>query len=161
MDILTVTKTTLEDLLLLLSKLDDDLYNQSIPLLFNGTIGKQVRHLIEFYQCLLNRKNPEVVNYDERVRDIVLETKVEVAKASIQHLIANLRYIKLQEKLFLKTMLSTKEIATNLSRELLYLHDHCIHHLALIRVGLHFIQPDIVLPAHLGVAMTTLKNQES
>lgn len=162
MDILTVTKNTLEDLLLMLSKLDDSLYTQSIPLLFNGTVGKQVRHLIEFYQCLLNRKNSEVVNYDERVRDIVLETKMEVAKESIHHLVTNLDGIKCQEKLLLKTMLlSKKEVPTNLTRELLYLHDHCVHHLALIRVGLHFIQPDIVLPTHLGVAMTTLENQES
>ena len=146
---------------LLLSKLNNDLYNQTIPALFNGTLGKQARHMIELYQCLLFQRNQAVVNYDERARDTLLETKVEVAKESVQHLITHLPNIQLQEPLILKTMLSpAQEIPTTLARELLYLHDHSIHHLALIRVGMQLIQPDVSLPAHLGVALSTLEYEE-
>ena len=88
MDIILVTQKTLEDTSLLLSKLNNTLYNQTIPALFNGTLGKQIRHLIELYQCLLFRSN-NVVNYDERARNPLLETKIEVAKASIQDLITH------------------------------------------------------------------------
>jgi len=158
MNIILVTKKTLEDTLLLLSKLNNSLYNQTIPALFNGTLGKQVRHLIELYQCLLLQRNNAVVNYDARARDILLETNIEVAKTAIQHLIVHLPNIQLQETLILKTMLSpSQEIPTNVSRELLYLHDHSIHHLALIRVGIQLTQPNISIPAHLGVALSTLK----
>ena len=161
MDILLVTQKTLEDTLILLSKLNDNLYNQTIPALFNGTLGKQTRHLIELYQCLLFRKNNALVNYDERARDVLLETNVEAAKESIQHLMAQLPSLQLQKKIILKTMLSpSQEIATNMARELLYLHDHSVHHLALIRVGFQMIQPDVSLPSHLGVALATLNYQE-
>ena len=161
MDILLVTQKTLEDTLLLLSKLNDTLYNQTIPALFNGTLGKQTRHLIELYQCLLFRKNNEVVNYDARVRDFLLETNVEAAKESIQQLMKQLPNLQLQKTLVLKTLLSpSQEIPTNIARELLYLHDHSVHHLALIRVGFQMIQPDVSLPPHLGVALATLDYQE-
>ncbi len=161
MDILLVTQKTLEDTLLLLSKLNNNLYNQTIPALFNGTLGKQTRHLIELYQCLLFRKNNAIVNYDERARDPLLETNVEAAKASIQHLMSQLSSVELQETLILKTILSpSQEIQTNLSRELLFLYDHSVHHLALIRVGFQMIQPDVSLPPHLGVALATLEYQD-
>ena len=160
MDIILVTQKTLEDTSLLLSKLNNTLYNQTIPALFNGTLGKQIRHLIELYQCLLFRSN-NVVNYDERARNPLLETKIEVAKASIQDLITHIPKTQLHETLILKSMLSpSQEISTTLARELLYLHDHSIHHLALIRVGIQLIQPDVSLPAHLGVALSTLEYEE-
>ena len=162
MDIISVTQNTLEDTLLLLSKLNNTLYNQTIPALFNGTLGKQVRHLIELYQCLVFRRNLAIVNYDERARDPLLETKIEVAITAIQRLIAHLPNIQLQEILTVKTMLSSsQEIPTNLARELLYLYDHSIHHLALIRVGINLIQPNLSLPDHLGVAISTLEYDET
>jgi hypothetical protein len=42
--------------------------------LSSATIGEHTRHVIEMFQCLLNNYESGVVNYDERARDIVLQT---------------------------------------------------------------------------------------
>jgi hypothetical protein len=47
-------------------------------------------------------------------------------------------------------------IASSLARELVYLIEHTIHHLAIIKIGLNQGYPHLVLPVNLGVAPSTL-----
>jgi len=161
MNIQIATRHLLQDALLFLSKINSSLYTQTIPSLFNSTLGKHTRHFIEVYQCLLFREHPFIVNYDARKRDIVLETDLESAKHTIQCLIDELPQIPLQQNIFLVSLLAPhKKISTNIIRELLYNYDHCVHHLAMMRVGLRIIQPEIVLPEHIGLAPSTLKQEQ-
>lgn len=160
MDIKIITQKILEDALLFLSKIDDALYTQAIPALFHSTLGKHTRHFIELYQCLLFRNPPTIVNYDARIRDITLETKLEAAKEAIHQIIQELPNTSLQQTLYLHSLSSPNmPIPSNILRELLYNYDHSVHHLAMMRVGLQLIRPDIELPKHIGVAISTLKHQ--
>lgn len=52
-------------------------------------------------------------------------------------------------------------IPTSLERELMYNIEHTIHHLALIKVGLKLVYPDLDLPNHFGVAPSTIKFQQA
>ncbi|MDX1476670.1 MAG: hypothetical protein R3301_03155 [Saprospiraceae bacterium] len=49
---------------------------------------------------------------------------------------------------------------SSLERELIYNIEHTIHHLAIIKIGLAIIAPDIPLPAHFGVAPSTVKYKQ-
>ena len=161
MNIQIATQHILKDALLFLSKINSSLYTQTIPALFNSTLGKHTRHFIEVYQCLLFREHPFIVNYDARKRDIVLEIDLESAKHAIQRLIDELPQMPLQQDILLISLLAPqKKIPTNIFRELVYNYDHCVHHLALMRVGLQIIQPEIVLPEHIGLAPSTLKQEQ-
>ena len=41
------------------------------------SIGKHVRHVVEFYECLLLNSINDVVNYDERKRNLLLEENLK------------------------------------------------------------------------------------
>ncbi|TAG65626.1 MAG: DinB family protein, partial [Runella slithyformis] len=50
---------------------------------------------------------------------------------------------------------------TTLSRELVYIAEHAIHHLAILKIALRAHFPDIALPVHFGVAYSTVQYQNS
>ncbi|MDH3651116.1 MAG: hypothetical protein OEQ53_15620, partial [Saprospiraceae bacterium] len=47
-------------------------------------------------------------------------------------------------------------VPSNVARELLYNLEHLIHHLAIIRIAMREVEPDVELGAHFGVAPSTL-----
>ena len=54
------------------------------------------------------------------------------------------------------------KVNTNVEREILYNLEHCIHHLAIIKIGLKIIKPNFKLPENFGLADSTIrfKNQQ-
>jgi hypothetical protein len=62
--------------------------------------------------------------------------------------------IKLCTKLGTGDMLS---IPTNFQREEAYLIEHCIHHFALIRIGIQESFPDVFIDKNFGVAHSTIE----
>ena len=48
-------------------------------------------------------------------------------------------------------------VRSTLSRELAYNLEHCIHHMALIRIGLYDLNPNWELPETFGIAPSTLR----
>ena len=80
-----------------------------------------------------------------------------VAQEVIQSIQEKLLSIDTETKIFLQSSLSDSDnIATSMQRELVYNYEHCLHHLAIIRIGLSVIQPSLILPNHFGVAPSTL-----
>jgi len=164
MQIITTTSTLLADVLLFLSKVNSISYTTKITPLFNSTLGKHTRHFIELYQCLLTQTKVGVVNYDARKRNLLIETDINQAIQAVKDIQQQLLALEGDgsEPIFVETDLSpNQDIPSSLIRELLYNYDHCVHHLALIRVGLHFVQPDIDLPEHFGVAVSTVAHQQA
>ena len=162
MQIIPTTITLLEDALLFLSKVNPINYTTSIVPLFNSTLGKHTRHFIELYQCLLFQTKIGVVNYDARQRNLSIETDKNVAIQAIKDIQQKLLTLDKSTALLLESDLCpNQKISSSLLRELVFNYDHCVHHLALIRVGLHFVQSDIDLPARFGMAVSTIKHQET
>jgi hypothetical protein len=52
------------------------------------------------------------------------------------------------------------EIPTSFNRELVYLIEHTIHHLAIIKIGLNEAFPTIEIPENFGVAYSTIRFKE-
>lgn len=141
-----------------------DTYCFKAPLLANATIGQHVRHVLEFYDCVLNDAGETVVNYDRRMRAIALETDPIAASVKISGLIEQLGEGVIDRQVFLSSDFSikgsaSKLFASSVYRELAYCLEHNIHHKALIKVGLlahgkaHLISPDF------GVAPATIRNR--
>lgn len=145
-----------------LERISDAQYTTPIDLLSNSTIGQHTRHFLEFYQCLLKQAEAQVINYCLRERDHGLETNTEFAVQGINEIIHELSRLDLNSKV---TLYSSKEageaIESTIKREVFYNIEHCIHHLALIKVGLKIISPDLLLPEHFGVAPSTVHHRES
>ena len=127
--------------------------------LFNATIGQHTRHIIEMFLCLENGYEEAVVNYENRKRDIRIETDKEFACALLLKIYNNLN--KLNKQMVLQASYnedSDQIIAfqTNYHREIAYNLEHTIHHMALIKVGISEFS-NITLPEGFGVATSTMK----
>lgn len=145
----------------LLSSLSSEKYGQNND--SDGSIGQHTRHIIEFYECFSEGYQKGVVNYDSRRRNPLVETDPTVATNELQHIIQDLEKITGESKF---TVLAESfgqdliEVPSSVSREVLYLLEHTIHHMAIIRLLVKSCSPDHDLPKEFGVAYSTLRYRE-
>ena len=154
----------LHQLVHLLDQLSVEAYTQPLLILHEHTVGQHVRHIAEFYQCLLGRPADatalsDVVNYDARQRDRVLETNPVAARRVLLDATIALNLPQTDAQLILEDK-EGQRLITSLSRELSYLIEHTVHHMAVLRIVLDSAFPTIQVPDHFGVARSTLRHRE-
>lgn len=158
-DLVDYNASILERIDDLLAQLSNDEFRRPSPLLFGSSIGQHFRHILEFYGCLLGRTESDRFSYDRRTRDLRLESEVDAARASCADNLARLAPIAQDHSLEMESALPDSPIwsvqGTTLKRELAYLADHGVHHLAMIRIALQREMPHVLFPEHLGVAAST------
>lgn len=142
----------------LISRLPKEAYFEPLACLQESSIGKHVRHIVEFFDCLLDGIPDGMVNYDLRKRSLRLETEPMHALeriALIQREIPEIREANFALQADFGN--GNQDFPTSVSRELAFCMDHCVHHLALIRAGMlqHF--PSIAVEEDFGVAFSTLR----
>lgn len=146
---------TLHELSDAIGQLQPHEYTHPFPQLRNATIGEHTRHIIELFQCLIYQYETGVVNYDLRERNPVIQGNIAFAQQCITEILSHVSRpnctLELQQQID-GTMLS---LPTNFHRELLYNLEHCIHHQALIRVGIMQFE-SVVLDPNFGVARSTI-----
>lgn len=135
---------------------------QPCKTLFNATIGQHVRHIIELFQCLENGYDNGLVNYEQRKRDIRIESDKAFASGLLNEVHQGLN--KDNKELQLEACYDEHAafpitLATNFYREVAYNLEHTIHHMALIRVGITEVS-DIEIPEEFGVASSTIKYRQ-
>ncbi len=141
-----------------LEALDEAQFQQPVPALSGSTIGQHTRHWVEFFQCLLDQASRrQRISYDERVRDPRLESSPVFVEQTLRDLSRQVRRAFLGQSVYLDTSLGDRHLIlpTSVGRELWYAVEHAIHHLAIIKIGLREIAPDLELPADFGVAYST------
>lgn len=142
-----------------LELLTDSQYVYASKILSNATIGQHVRHIIEMFICLEDGYGEGVVNYEQRKRDLLIETSREMAINLLKKIYEDLD--KANKPLVLQGAYNedTAELIafdTNYYREIAYNLEHTIHHMALIKVGIREVS-DIAIPEGFGVASSTIK----
>lgn len=147
--------TNLTELQDLLFKLTDEQYQHKSEILSGASIGQHLRHVVEFYICLLFGASQQKINYGNRDRNLEIETNRETAVEKIIEIKKQLTTLNLSQRLYLEIESYTMD--TSIERELLYNLEHSIHHQALIKVGL--IEQNIgdLVTDAFGVAPSTLK----
>ena len=142
--------------------MDGSDYSVDIPLLYNSTIGKHCRHILEFYQCFFKSLPVASLNYDLRERNMRLETDIAFALDIVQEVKMQFGSLPPELSLSLFAELPDGEgfhqSQTTLSRELGYLADHTVHHLAIVKIGLALIRPEIPVANEIGIAASTINN---
>lgn len=162
-DLVAYNTSILEKIDALLHQFVDDELKRPSKLLFGSSIGQHVRHILEFYTCLLTELNERSFSYDRRQRDLLIETEVIAARASTVRSMSLLSRITGDRDLVMESELPDMTghcvQRTTLKRELAYLADHGVHHLAMVRIALEQELPHITFPEHLGVAASTRNHQ--
>ncbi len=153
----------LKEIKILLQQLPTGLYIKPKKLLSQSTIGQHFRHIIEFYTCLKHSTSTDTVCYDERDRELLIETNIKYATEVIETINLFLEKIKNDRQLTLNVSYSDTSdkktsIQTSLFRELAYALDHTIHHLAIIKIAL--TEENLELDSKLGVAPSTIRHRK-
>ncbi len=143
----------------ILNRVEDADYSKNIALLENGTLGRHVRHILEFYECLFISNVGDTVCYDNRKRNLLLEENVRFACDYIDEIIDRIEEVQINKRLLLKSKYEADEIImeTSLFREITYNIEHTVHHLAIMRIAISSELKYIDLSDTFGYADSTLQ----
>ncbi|AUP77870.1 DinB family protein [Flavivirga eckloniae] len=133
--IIRSTLNTLQKSQYLLNNLDDAiLSNASVPP-YNSSIGSHLRHILDFYDCVLNMKDANV-DLTARKRDTKIETCCDSAKAYLLSLMDNLANLDGNLDKSVSVIddlgLGKVEMPYTLAALLAQANSHTIHHYAII-----------------------------
>ena len=165
MSLKSVSTDILTQLAGVISQLSDADYAHPLTVLSGNTIGKHVRHVLEFYELLIDNTQTRRLNYDQRQRDIRLELDSQEALKRIKSIDSAVQLLDLTDTFQLSADLSvggtggSVQIPSSFARELLYNIEHAIHHMALIQIAIKNNFPLVILPLHFGVAYSTAEHQ--
>lgn len=152
------------DCIALLETLDASLYHQTpAP---HSSIGSHVRHIIEFYQCLLDDvQNTQHIDYDQRPRNARLSSDMPFAIENLRNIQQLLEaVVNLPQTVSVNETVSLAEqqpfhIKSSVSRELLFLHAHTLHHFSSIKAIAFAL--GVTLDAHFGKAPSTIMHEKA
>ncbi|MEO0899212.1 MAG: hypothetical protein AAFY71_22565 [Bacteroidota bacterium] len=164
MNLIKVSHALFEDVSLYLTALTHNEYCQGLEVLSGSSLGQHTRHVIEFYQCLVDQCKEGKVNYDCRKRNLMIEQNPDFALQVIEDILQKLPLFRQDKavKLICDYDNGVDENSftwSSYGRELAYNIEHTIHHLAMIKIGLRQMRPDIALPQGFGVAPSTIRHQ--
>jgi hypothetical protein len=137
-------------------------YKKELKILKNISIGQHTRHIIEFYQCLFLGYEIGKIDYDSRRRDLRIESDLDYAIENIENINCKLKANLHDSVIQLETSIGFGDkavVSTTLQRELTYLIEHTIHHLAILNISISELYPSVVVPANFGVAFSTIQFQ--
>ncbi len=140
-------------------------YSTELNILKKASIGRHIRHILEFYECLIYNQVNDSVNYDNRKRNILLEENVTFALNFTREIIDTLENITANKQLILVSSYEDQLVTmeSSLYREITYNIEHTVHHLAIISIAIPIHFDYINLSANFGYADSTinyLKNKK-
>lgn len=164
MDCKQGTNLIIEQMIELLEKINPENYGQPLQLFNGSSIGQHFRHILDFYTCLCNGIPVGRVDYAKRERDVYIETSPQYAIEVFKKILENAN--ELQENELIEVVadfssdLNTERpvVQTTIARELMYAYDHAVHHLAMIKMGLKVVSPNLEINKEIGVAPSTVKH---
>jgi len=148
----------------LLDSISDSLYADSPAGFAPHRVGGHLRHVLEFYECLLEGVESGHVDYDARRRDEAIATSRHAAKARIQTIVERLRgcpalrgdmLIWIRAEDAPREQLGDPFLTSSPARELQVLSSHTIHHFALIAMTLR--AHGVAVSPDFGMAPSTLR----
>ena len=151
-------KKVIAPLLSVLDQLRPNQYSQKLAVFQHQSLGQHTRHVIEFFVELQRGYETGLVDYARRERNHRLETDLEAARQLLSETILSCSRSDKRLQLRLSDEFDMKEewvIETSYMRELAFVLEHAIHHLALIRIGCRELDME-PLPVSFGVAPSTL-----
>jgi hypothetical protein len=166
MSLIETSNIVLQQIKGLLIQMQESDFIQPVDILEGNSIGKHIRHILEFFNILADTAESGVINYDKREHNIQLESNLQFAITNIETLLKKMYTLPKDRKLILEVRYGNNNdhnltIESNIERELAYNIEHAIHHMAIIKIALltqfHGIQPD----KNFGTAFSTIRFRTS
>lgn len=146
----------------LVGQFDEHLYGRPLEVLHGASIGQHVRHIIDFYQCLTKGVKNNLVDYAKRDRNTSIERNPGIAIDCLYLIGETLAGFE-NKLVYVLSDFSASEygqrmtVDSTINRELMFVHDHAVHHLAIIKIGIKTNFQHISINEEIGVAPATLR----
>ena len=149
----------------LLGEITVELFAKPEPSVSSSGIGSHFRHVIEYFDLFLAGAPGGRVDYDQRLRDVRIETEVDYAVLRLAAVERALEQFARQQAPADGALRSKADAIadvdapwthSSVDRELQFLCSHAVHHYALIAVILRLNGEEP--PADFGVAPSTLRH---
>jgi uncharacterized damage-inducible protein DinB len=143
-----------------IAQLPPDGYNMPLAEFEGNTLGQHFRHILEFFQCLEDGIESGTIDYAARNRNPIYENKPDVATAAFEAFSHALSKFDMDQPVSVRAEFGSDDrpcYDSTVGRELLFVYDHAIHHLAIIKIGLVCCFPHIEAKKDLGVSPSTIK----
>lgn len=147
----------------LLQQMEPHQYRCPLPEFDGSTLGQHFRHILEFFQCLEKGIAHGAIDYAARERNMTYEDNPLLAASAFNSFNTLLTSATEDKTLTVRAEFGgaeRPEYSSTLGRELLFVYDHAIHHLAMIKVGIRCHFPDIQVDRDLGVSPSTIKARQ-
>lgn len=166
MELKATGQIILNQLFDLTSQLNDAEYSSELDLLNGNSIGKHVRHVVEFFELLIEGSSTDIVNYDGRKHNLLYETNRKATLSKLQYLVAMMNEVFFDKEVILEVSYADSDkdvfrIKSSLERELAYNIEHAIHHMAIIKIAVNTVFSNVQLEENFGVAYSTIRFQKS
>lgn len=166
MPIKTTGKTILQQLHGLVAQLDETEYNAKLDLLNDNSIGRHVRHIMEFFDILIHENKQGKISYDKRLRSPIHESEAEAALQKLEELIEGLDQLNVDFAVVVEVKYGDDsneitQLTSSVARELAYNIEHAIHHMAIIKMAVQTVFPRVKLTDDFGVAYSTIRYGKS
>lgn len=137
-------------------------FSRPSAVLGGASIGKHIRHIVEFFTTFQEGCKSGVVNYDKRKRDVLIETDKILALNALDEIAAFVTNLSDDAPLCLEVSYNAGQadyhaVHSSLMRELLYNIEHAVHHMAMIRIGLKEVAAYVQSGDDLGIAASTIR----
>ena len=149
-----------------ISQLSNNEYAAELKLLNENTIGKHVRHIIEFFEILVEGAKKGLINYDKRKHLSKYETDTAVVLNKIKQLMIGIDDLHGGNEMVLEVSYTKSDedsicIKSSVNRELVYNIEHAIHHMAIIKIAIQTYFPKVHMTESFGVAYSTVRYRRS
>lgn len=158
--------TILEQISGLINALSDAEYRAELDLLNGNSIGKHIRHILEFFDLLVSGADNGIINYDRRDHEPLFETDTGASLDKLTYLKDKINNIRSDKEIILELSYTESDrdsvkIKSSIERELAYNIEHAVHHMAIIGIAVKTVFPQVSLPENFGVAFSTLRFRKS
>ena len=149
----------------ILDQLTDHQYALNLDIFNGSSVGMHIRHIFDFYDCIVNGCDCDSIDYNKRDRNPSIEQNRIAAISAFTQMASLASNLNDHTSLSIVTDFSIDEkddrpsVNSSIGRELMYAYDHAVHHLAIIKMGIKASFPEVILESHLGVAPSTIKYQ--
>lgn len=163
MDCKTGTKNIIAQIVQLLEVLNREQYTRPLSIYNGSSLGQHFRHIFDFYQSLLAGIPHGAIDYAKRARDHQIEQDTQYAQGAFQEILEGISELNEYKTVQVVADFSTNvadsrpALPSTIGRELMFAHDHAVHHIAIIKIGFQQTFPEIPIPLEVGVAPSTLK----
>ncbi len=163
MDCKTGTRNIITQIIGLLDSLNKEQYARPLSIFNGSTLGQHFRHIFDFYQCLINDVSRGTIDYARRERDSRIEQDPTYAQDAFQRIAEAIDSFEELGSLEVLADFSADStdgrplFKSTVGRELMFAHDHAVHHIAIIKIGFQQAYPEIPIALEVGVAPSTIK----